>query len=325
MTKEPVEHDQSPFDPAAFQAFEAASNDKALTAAVLARLLDQAIGTGLVLTGKGSLDFYVPGIGDGLQTGDYAQQLHKATGRRLRIWSDEPSAELAAQARLRLSALSCVDGVEITVGDAFAPTAFAAPRVDLAELSHMLYYVPERATVSRLVTTIAQRLSPNGLALFIHDTPDTHFTELLTRYSPLVLPDPVPAIAEAAAALSLPLFCLNFTPHVRFEDPGLLDQLRQKEPDEPELLNTARVVSCLCQRGIAELRRLGLWEEALRDVRRRLDPEGRLPIPATVQMMPAPALAADGQAIDRLGKTIIQTASQLRELEQQSRDFNSPT
>ncbi|MEM7172688.1 MAG: hypothetical protein AAF530_21165, partial [Pseudomonadota bacterium] len=255
------------------------------------------------------------GIGDGLQTSDYARQLHESTSRRLRIWSDEPSAPLAGQARARLAALCFIDTVEITVGDAFAPTAFAAPRVDLAELSHMLYYVPEVANISSLVATIAQRLAPDGLAIFVHDTPGTNFTELLTRYSSLVLPDPVPAVAEAGAALSLPLYRLDFTPRVRFEDPGVLDDLQYQRPETAASTQTAQVVACLCQCSLAELRHKGLFDQALMDVRDRLDDDGYLAIPSTIQLMPAPVLATDARARRLLQDAVAKTASHVPALE----------
>ncbi len=307
----------SGFDPdATFRTFEAATNEKAITAEILSALLRNAIGTGRVLVGDQALELYVPGIGEGLQAVGYAQALHDITGRPISFSSDEPSGDLAEAARRRLLALPFVQRVDIAVGSAFAPDAPSASRIDFAELSHMLYYVPERAAVARMLGAIVERLSPTGIACFAHNIPGSNIMEMMARYSPLVLPNPVPVVAQAAERLGLALFTLDYRSALAFESADLLARLRSpNDVADDDVARTARLVECLCQRSLGDLARAGLLERALEDLRERLDHRARLEIRNRVQVVPSRALAASDHASALLRASVEQTAAEAHEIE----------
>lgn len=299
-----------PYDPdAAFRAFEAATNEKVVTGEAVASLLRHAAASGLVFTGQAPLRLYVPGIGEGVHAAVYAEALHRVTGRDLEITSDEPSAQMAGAARERLSALPFVRQVEITVGDAFAADAVRARGLHFAELSNMLYYAPDPAAVARMVGKIADHLAADGLACFAHNAPGSNIQELMTRYSPLALSDATPVVAQAAAALGLPLFTFSIRSDLALRDAALLAALRHRAPDRPELAQAAGVVECLCQRSLGELARAGLLERALDDLGARLDDRAVMEIHVLAQVLPSRALAADAEACARLEQSVARSAA----------------
>ena len=300
---------------AAFRAFQAATNEKTITADVLSALLRNAVETGAALSGDGPLALYVPGIGEGVQAAGYAATLHRITGRTIRFASDEPSPEMAEAARRRLEALPFVEGVEITLGSAFGPAGISAHRVDYAELSHMLYYVPAPDAVAPTLRAVVERLSPSGMASLVHNVSGSNIEEIMARYSPLVLPDPVPLVERAAEERGLELLGFDYRAALAFGDPARLDRLRAVPTDGAERSGqTARKVECLCQRGLDDLERAGLLERALDDLKARLDAEGRLEIRNRVQILPSPALAADDGALAKLRESVAQTAAEVPEI-----------
>ncbi|MEM7227024.1 MAG: hypothetical protein AAF495_28915 [Pseudomonadota bacterium] len=305
------------FDPdQAFRAFEAATNEKAVSAEILSALLRNTIATGRVLLGDGPLALYVPGIGEGLQAVGYAQSLHEITGRSIEIYSDEPSDDLAQSARQRLAALPFVTRVEISIGSAYAPEALAVERIDFAELSHMLYYVPAPDVVPHFAAKIVERLSPTGLASFLHNLPGSNFTQMMERYSPLVLPDPVPQVTQAAERLDLPLLALDYRVAMRVEAAARLKEIAPPfDALDGGLTQSARLVECLCQRSLEQLADLDLLAKALEDLGQRLDADGRMEIRDRVQLLPAPTLAADPRSLSQLEAAVARTAAEAPEIE----------
>ena len=301
---------------ATFRAFEAATNEKAITAEVLGCLIKAAFDSDLCLQGDRPIEFYEPGIGEGVQAANTARALHHITGRKVDISADEPSSDFLEAAAQRLITLPFVERFNLQVRDAFAERALPLGIVHVAVLSHMLCYAPEGAAVGRVLGPIVEALADDGLVFLVNNQSDSNFPKLMARYGGLALPDPVPDVVRAAEQLDLTLLSFGYRAAVNFGDVRLLERLRAfDQSSEADVVRTARLVEALCQRSLADLKRDGRLNEALEDVKAALDEKARFEIRGLVQVIPSRVLARSAAALTKLSASLDQAAALIPDIE----------
>ena len=301
---------------ATFRAFEAATNEKAITAEVLGCLMKAAFDSGLCLQGDRPIEFYEPGIGEGVQAANTARALHDITGRKVSISADEPSSDFVAAAGQRLRALPFVERVDLQVRDAFATRARPLGTLNVAVLSHMLCYAPEGAAVGRVLGPIVEALADDGLVFLVNNKSGSSFAELMARYGTLALPDPVPDVVRATERLDLALLSFGYGASVNFKDARLLERLRALwNDDAADVVRTARLVETLCQRSLSDLARDGRLNDALDDVKAALNDKARFEIRGLIQIIPSRALARSEAAFEELRASLDRAASLIPDIE----------
>jgi len=301
----------------AFRAFVAASSEKAISAAVLEAFLGEAFTRSVILGGDAPVELYVPGIGEGTQALNVAGWLNGLTGRPVHVTAADQSPDFVAATRARLLSAPFIGRVAIETRDIFAPGGITASGIDVTIPSQILYYVPDRAAVARFVGGIAGCLAPQGIACFVHGTPQSRIVELRETYRSLLLPSPVAAIAQAAAGLGLPVFTIDYASALFFPDPALLSRLRQPEncAADAALSETAALVEFVLRRSLPVMKAAGTLDAALTDLQAKLSDGNTLRIHSQVQVIPAPALAATPARVAALGESAARTAAQVPEIE----------
>ena len=305
---------------AAFLAFLQASEQKPMEAELLNTLIaDLAAEEGLLGSGEGPLRVLFPGIGEGLQAAELAADIFGTTGRQIHIHGIEASQTFGDTARDRLSADPNVASVEIEIGDAFSPGNVSSSGMDLAIGSHLLYYAPSDAAVVALVTALVEGLDSGGVALLLHEPPPpSNVATLRGRYGgDTVIPSPVPLVDAAAADAGVPVSRVEFRSRFRFprvEIPEVLDSVDARGGAEAD--EARKLIEFALTRGLGDLRKEGVLDEALEDFFARLDPEtNELKWKIQLQVLPSKELAADAARVSSLESSVERIRARIPGLE----------
>jgi hypothetical protein len=304
----------------AFLAFLNATNQKDITGEILYALIRDLAGKEIILSGDSPVELYIPGIGEGFQAQEIAEAIYHISGRQINIHGSDLSDSFVNAATQRFKSSLYINQAEITIGDAFTPGGITVKHIDITAASHLLYYATSQTAVTNFVLNITNTLKDDGVAILIHDAPDSNLAELRSTYNPSFLSKPTLAIDMAAHNIGLPVFKIGYTSSLAFLDTRLVKLLKALESydefrGEDDFVQTAGLMQFIFQRSLSALERENLLGKAIDDVLGRLDPRtNELEIRSQCQIILSSTLGEKQAAQEQLHASILFTTSQIPQI-----------
>jgi hypothetical protein len=311
-------------DDAAFLAFLGATNQKAIEAEVLSTLIGDLAEAGAVLPGARPIELYMPGIGEGIQAQGAAEGIHRIAGRAINVHGTDISESLTRVAQDRLASEPHIERVDLEVGDVFAPGAILARDIDVALVSHLLYFADSEEAVSSFVANLVGTLGERGVAILVHEAPGSGIATLRSRFVPGFIASPSSLVVQAAAAIGLPVLELEYSSSFVFPSLGADALLGRRsgaagpgdaQGAEQGLLEARRLACFIFRRAAAEMAEAGELEGALEALLESRDPDtGEVEVVVRGQVIPSPELAADRVGMSGIEAGVELTRSRVAEI-----------
>ncbi len=304
----------------AFIAFLKATNQKEITGEIFYVLIRDLVAKGIILSGDSPVELYVPGIGEGFQAQENAKAIYQISGRNINISGSDISDSFVNSATRRLTSIPYINQVEVEIGDTFKQGSITAKHIDIAAASHLLYFATSQTAATNFVLNITNTLKDDGVAILIHEAPDSNIAELRSTYNPSILSKPTLAIDMTAHNIGLPVFKLDYISSLAFQDRGLVKSLKAPQSyDElkrnDDFVQTANLMQFIFQRSLSSLEGKNLLEKAIDDVLDRLDPKtNELEILSYFQIIPSSTLTKQQETQEQLQASTAITISQIPQI-----------